>query len=192
MEEKPYLPGSRLKKLTCPSCHKTFEHEPVKAHGDPRNVAYILHWDGFQRFPGKENHGCGALEVQIATMCKEDRCKSEVFVVGFVPCYVLPNKRPLSLDPFHAPFIEEIETGFIEGIEVNYSLDTPWEKAGPTNNPGQKFPGQEHEIALSVNIFILHILSQSSTFLLSCLCNFWKGPLPPNNVECNWNHSECR
>ena len=133
VEKEPYLPGSRLKKLTCPSCHKHFEHEPVKAHGDPRNVAYILHWDGFQSFSGKENHDCGALEVQIATMCKDERCKSEeVFVVGFVPCYLLPNKRPLPLDPFLAAFIEEIKTGFIEGIEVNYSLDTPWEKAGPT------------------------------------------------------------
>ena len=45
---------------------------------------------------------------------------------------------------------------------------------------------------LSVNIFILHILSRSSTFLLSCLCNFWKAPLPPNNVKRNWNHSDCR
>ena len=47
-----------------------------------------------------------------------------------------------------------------------------------SDNPVQKFPGQEHKIALSVNIFILHILSRSSTFLLSCLCNFWKAPSP--------------
>ena len=117
----------------CPSCHKHFEHKPANAYGDPRNIAYILHWDGFQPFSGKENHGCGALEVQIATMCKEDRCKAEkVFVVGFVPCYLLPNKRPVALDSFLAPFIEEIERGFIEGVEVNYSLDTPWGEAGPT------------------------------------------------------------
>ena len=117
----------------CPSCHKHFEHKPANAYGDPRNIAYILHWDGFQPFSGKDNHGCGALEVQIATMCKEDRCKAEeVFVVGFVPCYLLPNKRPVALDSFLVPFIEEIERGFIEGVEVNYSLDTPWGEAGPT------------------------------------------------------------
>ena len=45
-------------------------------------------------------------------------------------------------------------------------------------NPGQNFPGQQRKIALSLNIFILHILSRSSTFLLSCLCNFWKAPSP--------------
>ena len=67
-------------------------------------------------------------------MCKEDRCNAEeVFVLGFVPCYLLPNKRPVALDPFLAPFIEEIERGFIEGVEVNYPLDTPWVEAGPTN-----------------------------------------------------------
>ena len=47
-------------------------------------------------------------------------------------CYLLPNKRSVALDPFLAPFIEEIERGFIEGVEGNYSLDTPWGEAGPT------------------------------------------------------------
>lgn len=47
-------------------------------------------------------------------------------------CYLLPNKRSVALDPFLAPFIEEMERGFIEGVEVNYSLDTPWGEAGPT------------------------------------------------------------
>lgn len=132
VEDASFIPGSRLKNLTCPLCHKAFTHVPVEAHGHPRNVAYILHWDGFQPFSGKENRGSGALEVQIATMCKEDRCKAaEVFVVGFVTCYLLPNRRPVLLDPFLAPPMEEIETGFIEGVDVEYSLETPWQEAGP-------------------------------------------------------------
>ena len=132
VDNQPFIPGSRLKTLTCPSCHKIFTHEPEQAQGDPRNVAYILHWDGFQPFSGKENHGSGALEVQIATMCKEDRCKAEeVYVVGFIPCYLLPNRRPVSLDPFLHPLIEEIEIGFIEGVDVDYALETEWKDAGP-------------------------------------------------------------
>ena len=55
-----------------------------------------------------------------------------------------------------------------------------------------KIRGTGHKIALSVNSFILHILNQSPKFLLSCLCNFNKAPLPPNNVESNWNHLDCR
>ena len=54
----------------------------------------------------------GAIEVSIATMQKADRCHTdEVYVCGFVPSYLLPNKRPNSLDPL----IEEIEELFIEG-----------------------------------------------------------------------------
>ena len=49
-------------------------------------------------------------------MSKEERCKtSEVYVVGFVPSYLLPGKSPISLDPFFEPLIQEIETGYING-----------------------------------------------------------------------------
>lgn len=29
VEEEPFIPGSRLKNLRCPLCHKAFIHEPV-------------------------------------------------------------------------------------------------------------------------------------------------------------------
>ena len=59
----------------------------------------------------------GAIEVSIATMRKADRCHTnEVYVCGYVPSHLLPNKRPNSLDPFLLPLIEEIEELFIEGI----------------------------------------------------------------------------
>lgn len=61
-------------------------------------------------------HLLGAIEISIATMSKEERSKaSEVYVVGFVPSYLLPNKSPISLDPFLEPLIQEIEKGFING-----------------------------------------------------------------------------
>ena len=57
----------------------------------------------------------GAIEVSIATMCKGERCPTdEVYVVGFVPSFLLPCKRSISLDPFLDPLIREIE-GFIHG-----------------------------------------------------------------------------
>ena len=59
----------------------------------------------------------GAIEVSIATMSKLDCCKTEkVYVCGFVPSYLLPNKRPNSLDPFLQPLIEDIEELFINGM----------------------------------------------------------------------------
>ncbi len=58
----------------------------------------------------------GSIEVHIATMSKVDRCKTEeVYVCGFVPAYMLPNKMPWSLDPFLHPLITEIEDAFING-----------------------------------------------------------------------------
>ena len=49
-------------------------------------------------------------------MSKRDREKiEEVYVVMFVPSYLLPNKRPVSLDPFLEPLVREIEELFIEG-----------------------------------------------------------------------------
>ena len=61
-------------------------------------------------------YNIGTIEVSIATMLKGDRSKSEeVYVCGFVPSYLLPKKRPNSLDPFLHPLVEEVEELFING-----------------------------------------------------------------------------
>ena len=52
-------------------------------------------------------------------MSKSSRCTTdEVYVVGFVPTYLLPNKTPISLDPFLEPLIRDIENGFINGNSI--------------------------------------------------------------------------
>ena len=43
-------------------------------------------------------------------------CTEEVYVVGLIPSYLLPKKRPISLDPFLEPFVRDIEEGFINGL----------------------------------------------------------------------------
>ena len=69
-------------------------------------------------------------------MSKVERCKAEeVYVVGFVPSHMLPNKRPIYLDPFLDPFIADIEDGFINGIQVNYSEATSGKPGGVTYIP---------------------------------------------------------
>ncbi|KXJ21525.1 RNA-directed DNA polymerase from mobile element jockey [Exaiptasia diaphana] len=51
-------------------------------------------------------------------MCKNDRCPAEeIYVIGFIPSYCLPKKRPCSLDPFLDPFISEAEELFISAVE---------------------------------------------------------------------------
>lgn len=65
----------------------------------------------------------GAIDVQVATVSKQDRQHTvEVYTVGFVPSYLLPDSRPVSLDPFLDPLVRDFEDGFIEGYSYSYLL----------------------------------------------------------------------
>ena len=119
--------------ISCDECYHEFQHIPQYAKGDPRNIVLIGHWDGFQAFRSTGQHGCGkknldfillhvhvhyagTIDYTIGTMAKYDRARtSEVYVAGFVPNYLVPNKRPHSLDPFLHPLLSEIEDIFING-----------------------------------------------------------------------------
>jgi len=140
--------------IQCYKCHSRYDYVVRKAKGDPRNIALLGHWDGWQPFSSSSHSSgmyislklysvlcvmcmcivilystqcvhahaalyhsiVGAIEVSIATMSKQERSKnSEVYVCGFVPSHLLPNKRPNSLDPFLDPLIEEIKDLFVDG-----------------------------------------------------------------------------
>lgn len=59
----------------------------------------------------------GSFEITIANIRKVDRLKTEeVYVCGFIPNYLLPNKASWYLDPFLHPLISDIEDAFINGI----------------------------------------------------------------------------
>ncbi|PFX17367.1 hypothetical protein AWC38_SpisGene18303 [Stylophora pistillata] len=81
------------------------------------------------------NKAEGAIEVSIATMCKGERCPTdEVYVVGFVPSFLLPCKRSISLDPFLDPLIREIE-GFIHvAALVIIVANVKWENLSSVEN----------------------------------------------------------
>jgi hypothetical protein len=56
-------------------------------------------------------------------MYKAGRSKvEEVFVVGFVPTYLLPKKRPCLLDPFLDPLVTDVEDIFVHGIALKHSF----------------------------------------------------------------------
>jgi len=44
--------------LLCPHCCSRVEHTHQYAHGDPRNIALIGHWDGWQPFSTSLKHSC--------------------------------------------------------------------------------------------------------------------------------------
>ena len=45
--------------VTCPYCCTKFNHIPTYAKGDPRNLALIGHFDGWQPFTSSARHSCG-------------------------------------------------------------------------------------------------------------------------------------
>ena len=45
--------------IVCPECNQVFLHMPKYATGDPRNIALIGHWDGWQPFGSTGTHSCG-------------------------------------------------------------------------------------------------------------------------------------
>ena len=66
----------------------------------------------------------GAIDVSVAAVAKEQRLQTgEVYTVGFVPSYDLPDARPNSIDPFLEPLVSDIENGFIEGKLINLGVD---------------------------------------------------------------------
>lgn len=41
--------------------------------------------------------------------------QGEVYTVGFVPSYLLPDRGPNAMDPFLEPLVADLENSFIEG-----------------------------------------------------------------------------
>ena len=47
--------------LECPACYNKFPHVINTTTGDPRNIALIGHWDGWQPFSTSSNHSSGEI-----------------------------------------------------------------------------------------------------------------------------------
>ena len=45
--------------IECIYCYRRFSYCPKYAYGDPRNIALIGHWDGWQPFSTSAKHSCG-------------------------------------------------------------------------------------------------------------------------------------
>ena len=103
IEAAPLREGTSEKILECPECYNTFSYKVKHVKGDPRNLAYIGHWDGWSPYKSRD-HKCGGIEVSVATMSKQERCKvGEVYVVGFVLSNLVPTDNCNALDPFLWP-----------------------------------------------------------------------------------------
>ena len=45
--------------VVCRACGFEQEVKEEFARGDPRNIAFLLHWDGFQPFGESDKHSTG-------------------------------------------------------------------------------------------------------------------------------------
>ena len=54
--------------VTCLVCGTLNKHVPKYARGNPRNIAFIGHWDGWQPF-GTAAHSCGTTYIWSSCMC---------------------------------------------------------------------------------------------------------------------------
>ncbi len=77
--------------VTCPHCYSQFDHSLVYASGDPRNIALIGHWDGWQPFSTSAKHSCGKhtelcivmINIKI-DMYIQDSCMFSSYTHGFI------------------------------------------------------------------------------------------------------------
>ncbi|MCO5594524.1 hypothetical protein L7F22_048556 [Adiantum nelumboides] len=90
--------------------------------GDPRNLALLLHWDGFQAASTTQKDSA-VVEINILTGGKGS-------IVGSIPVLFLPlshkdlqKKHGDVLSSFLSPLISELESSFLNGFEVNYAVD---------------------------------------------------------------------
>lgn len=112
IETAPLREGAGEKVLEC--------HKVKNAKEDPRNLAYIGHWNGWSPYKSG-NHKCGAIEVSVATMSKQERCQvDEIYVIGFVASNLMPTDNPNALGPSLRPLVREVKDGFIDGYEVEH------------------------------------------------------------------------
>lgn len=58
-EMKEYPQEDGRYEITCPECGTRWKQTPSYATGDPRNIALIGHWDGWQPFGYPGAHSCG-------------------------------------------------------------------------------------------------------------------------------------
>lgn len=115
--------------MLCPDCKMQGNYKLKTASGNPCNLLYILHWDSWRAFK-ERNRSCGALDLTVANMSKEERTKSaHVFLAAFVPIDKFHeisdgnhSRPPFWLHPFLQKLLDEIAQGYIEGNTLIHGI----------------------------------------------------------------------
>ena len=91
-------------------------------HGDPRNIALLAHWDGFQAIR-HTTRSCWVVEVQILNCGKYGALK--ILPVLFIPLHsvedVILTRIKEAKTLFLQPLVYELENLFLAGFSVNFA-----------------------------------------------------------------------
>ncbi|MCO5606008.1 hypothetical protein L7F22_060195 [Adiantum nelumboides] len=105
--------------FTCSECLEDIQCKRKMQRGDPRNVALLLHWDGFQTSRTTQK-SCGVVEVLLLNAGPNSSI--DVLPVLFIP-QSCKNSIKNSGDVFSTcltPLVDELEKLFLHGEDVAY------------------------------------------------------------------------
>ncbi|MCO5577982.1 hypothetical protein L7F22_031820 [Adiantum nelumboides] len=105
----------------CSKCGKEQHARKTFIKGDPRNFALLLHWDGFQAASTTQKDSA-VVEIVILNSGKQS-------ILGSIPILFLPlshkelqKKHGDVLSSFLHPLMNELESSFLSGFNVNYAI----------------------------------------------------------------------
>ena len=90
--------------------------------GDPRNVAFASHWDGFQ-VSGKKQRGCWAMEIDVlngGTSSTLSLIPVLFIPLGGNPPYIVKRMKE-NLTAFITPFVEQLKALFVNGMQCRFN-----------------------------------------------------------------------
>ncbi|MCO5569490.1 hypothetical protein L7F22_023203 [Adiantum nelumboides] len=111
-------------RFLCSECRQWIVSKKRLCQRDPRNIALLVHWDGFQTSRTTQK-SCGVVEIMILNSGKYTS-------MGILPVSFIPSKckkiMKASGDVFGTclePLVNELESLYIEGLDVefNYPID---------------------------------------------------------------------
>ncbi|KAL3696395.1 hypothetical protein R1sor_010471 [Riccia sorocarpa] len=119
----------------CMNCGYRVKQHPKYAKGDPRNIAVMAHWDGFQS-ASSVIRSTWAVELKVLNT-------GSATTIPVMPTLFIPDAKSegspkaVALNACLQPFVKEMIDLFVSGTEVEYSY--PCELIEETSNLSSKF-----------------------------------------------------
>jgi len=109
-------------KFICWKCKSIVEAPKFLENGDPCNIALGTHWDGFN-VSSKKKQGCWTMEINVLNAGTSSNIS--LLRILFIPfggheTYIVEQMKH-NIFAFIQPFVEELESLFMQGINCRYN-----------------------------------------------------------------------